>query len=168
MSQVLKQARNLLIVSGVALLLVSFILNPGLAENTDVIAEPDSCHGFLLSMGGPLTLTAAEETGKSFSLYILTYQDAVTFLQESSINHTSPFLLRENITFFSETVPIIIPGVYGILISPTGNETIAVGIVVGRILPQLGFVTYGLLLITVGIFLEMIKRFSGTKASIAI
>jgi len=165
MSQVLKQARNLLTVTGVTLLLVSFILNSGLAENTDVIAEPDSCRGFLLSMGGPLTLTAAEETGKSFSLYVLAFQDAVMCLQESSVNHTSPFLSRENITHFSETVPIIIPGVYGILVSPTGNETVAVGIVVGRVLPQLGLAMYGVLLITVGIFLQVTKRLGRAKAS---
>jgi hypothetical protein len=168
MSHALKQARNLIIVSGVALLLVSLILNSGLAENTDVTAGPDDYRGFLLSMGGPLTLTAAEETGKSFSLYIFTYQDAVKSIQESNVNQTSPFLFRKNITFFSETVPVMIPGIYGIIISPTGNETITVWMTIGRVLPQLGFVMYGALLIVIGLILEVIRRLGRAKATAVI
>jgi len=165
MSQILKQARNLLVVSGVALLLVSFILNPGLAENTDVVVGPDDCHGFLLSLGGSLTLIAGEVEGKLFSLYILTYEDTLMCLQKSSVNQTSPVLFRENITFISETVSIIFPGTYGILVFPVENETVTVGITIGRVLPQLGIVLYGIVLITAGVFFELIKHFPRTKVS---
>jgi hypothetical protein len=167
MRRVLAFARNLLIVLGIAFLLVSFTVNTSLAESTDIVAEPDNWGGFLLSMSGPITLSAIDEMGRPFALYVLALQDAVTALQESSVNHTRPFLSRENITLFSETIPIVIPGVYGILISPTGNETIAVLTTVGRVFPQWGFIVFGVFLIVIAISIEGIKRVSRAKTSFA-
>jgi hypothetical protein len=168
MKQILPIVRNLFIVLGIAFLLVSFTVNTALAESTDIVAEPDNWGGFLISMTGPVTLIASAEMQRPFSLYILAFEDAMLALQESSVNQTHPFLSRENITGISETIPIIIPGLYGILISPTGNETVAVGLVVGRVLPQWGFVVLGAIMLAIASLVEGIKRISRSKAPVAV
>lgn len=164
MRQIVLVARNLFIVLGIAFLLVSFTVNTTHEESTDIVAEPNNWGGFLISMTGPVTLIASSEMHRLFSLYILAFEDAMFALQESNVSQTHPFLSRENITGISETIPILIPGLYGILVSPTGNETVAVGLVVGRVLPQWGLVVLGAIMLAIASLPEAIKLISRSKA----
>lgn len=130
-----------LLTIGVFLIIVSFLNLGGGGIGLDV--GPNSFMGMWINTGGDFYLEVESQYNDSISIYILDYTDTLVIIKESSVENTTPLAVFYNVTQYSGTINIILPGTYAVLVTAISNDT-SVHIYARPMPPMLSFTYAGI------------------------
>jgi hypothetical protein len=146
MSAITHLAR-LLAVVGAALLVMSFLFPAGIQMSGGL--SPDITYEaqyFLVTDDMYLHVSPKYGTN-NFSLYVLSYEDMLQFLESGTLEGTNPLFVLENVSEYDGVVDFPSPGIYGSLITRPANTSVFVqGMMLAQ--PRLSFIITGLILIS--------------------
>lgn len=114
--------------------------------------------GSMFRTGGSFHLLVMSEQGTELTVYVLTGQDVLTAIRDASLANVSPIHVAENILYYETIVETYSPGWYGVLVTPTHNETAEYKIEVEPVSPDSGLFVYGSATMFLGIALMAITK----------
>jgi hypothetical protein len=144
----MKLSRTLIIL-GIAILTSSLLsyYHFGMGSYVDL----GDYEGSMFRTGGSFHLVVMSEQGTELTVYVLTGQDVLTAIRDASLAQVSPIHFVENILYYETIVETYSPGWYGVLVTPTHNETAEYEIEVEPVSPDSGLFAYGLVTMIIGI-----------------
>jgi len=120
--------------------------------------EPGGYQGGLYMFTSSINVTIDVRDNLTISLYLLDWDDTLTLLQTSSLDHTNPHIAYHNITSFSGIIEVPAPGIYSLVADSTHNETVFLDIDMYPILPLTHMLAPGLVLICLGVSIIVLRR----------
>jgi hypothetical protein len=135
---------------GIALILASFFGAVWHGTGSDV--SYGDYEGLMVRAPGNILLEVESSGQTPFSLYILTFDSVVKMIQQNgSMEGCTLLLALENITSYRGVLPVLVPGWYGVLVTPAEAGTISIEISVDKLKPSSGIFLLGLSLVVVGV-----------------
>ncbi len=146
----MKLARTLVIL-GIAVIASSLLsyYNFGIGSYVDL----DDYEGCMFRTSGSFHLVVSSEQGTELTVFVLTGQDILRAIRDASLENVSPIYVAENTLYYETIVETFSPGWYGVLVTPTHNETAEYKIEVDPVSPDSGLFAYGLVTMFLGIAL---------------
>ena len=139
------------VVIGLALLVFSSLGDISLNRRSSVDANYGSYGVRMFSTTSSISIRVEEWDNKRFSLYMVTYSDAMMVLNGSSLEQVNSFFIKENVTSIDDVVGIWSMGIYGILVTPVEPNIITVNIILNVIYPLSATFVPGLILTLLGL-----------------
>jgi hypothetical protein len=141
------------IIIGLTLLIFSSLGDPHWDRRSSVHVGNGSYGVCLFSTTCSISMKVEDQDNKRFSLYVVTYSDALEILNTTSLENVTPILIRENITSFNQIVEIWSVGIYGIVVTPTRTSQVTVSVRLRVIYPQNTTFVPGLILASAGLLI---------------
>ena len=139
------------VVIGLALLVFSSLGDISLNRRSSVDANYGSYGVRMFSTTSSISIRVEEWDNKRFSLYMVTYSDAMMVLNGSSLEQVNSFFIKENVTSIDDVVGIWSMGIYGILVTPVEPNIITVNIILNVTYPLSATFVPGLILTLLGL-----------------
>lgn len=139
---------------GLVLLALSFL--PSGDGGMGSYVGPNAYTGLWIRTGGDIYLEARADQGGEISIYVFNYEDTLVVINTTSVMNTTPLFERVNVTEYLGQIPIVIPGLYSILITSSANNT-SVEIDIEPVTPALPLMIPGLGLVIVGALIQFKK-----------
>lgn len=117
---------------------------------------PNVYTGLWIRTGGDIYLEARADQGGEISIYVFNYDDTLAVINTTSVMNTTPLFELVNVTEYRGRIPIVIPGLYSILITSFANNT-SVEIDIEPVTPALPLMIPGLGLVIVGALIRFKK-----------
>ena len=143
----IKQLSRLLGVAGITLLVLSFMFSPGVSMTAGLSPHtPYEAQFFLITDNMYIHVNTKYDYG-NFSLYILSYENMLQFLESETLEGIDPLFTLENASEYEGMIYFPTQGVYGsFLTCPTNTTVIIQGMMIAR--PRLSFIFTGLVMIS--------------------
>jgi hypothetical protein len=141
---VLNSLARLLSIFGFALLILS-VVTPAVAWPGAFMA-PDVIEGECFLVTDDMYMDIRSEGEKNFSCTLLGYEDITQFLESGSMEGLHPILHLENISEYEGAIHFPGPGVYGLFLYHTNNESIIIRCIMMGM--RMSFIYPGLVLVS--------------------
>ena len=130
-----------LLIVGLTFLLVSFI--PSIQYGDGTTVDFGTYEGRVFNAAGDIHMDVYTYTTNGLCFYVLTYDDLIVALKDTSLENTHPLVAMEGVTNFSLVVEIPVPGLYAYLGTPYRNETVFFDVDIMQPLPHTGLLITG-------------------------
>ncbi len=139
----------LIVLGAVGIVISAFPVSSG--TSFDGSLEPHCVRSKIYGFGGHIHYTLEVDDDYFISIYVLNLEDTFEFIRTHEIGNLTPIISLEDVNSKEGIVPIIVPGLYSIIVINPSNMTITFEMFLNRIYPQVGILIPGGILVSLGI-----------------